>query len=108
MTGTDQVVLAGEWLYDGAVPMPVFVVRYDFDYLFEMAKDDAFHAYGDEVHLEPGEEAELNEEGSRYDLVFQPLPSTRSWPDARGGVSVEEAKAAAERLLPSPVVWSDP
>ena len=85
--------------------MPVYVVRYAFDYLYEIAKDDAFEAYGDETRLEPGEEPDLNNEGQRYDLMFREPSDSPSWADARGGLTVEEAKLAAEALLPSPVVW---
>lgn len=106
MAKRDQVVLVGEWLYDGSVPMPVYVVKYNFDYLFELAKDDAFHAFGDESKVDPHERPELNEEGCRFDLSFQERAGGEYWPDARGGVSVDAAKSAAEAMLPAPVTWS--
>lgn len=88
--------------------MPVYIVCYDFDYLFEIAKQDAFEAYGDETRLEPDEKPVLNAKGHRYDLCFRLQPSGRTWPDARGGLTLAEARAAAEALLPSPVSWLEP
>ena len=106
MSQNGQVVLAGEWLYDGLVPMPVYVVRFDFDYLFEWAKSDAFEAFGDETALEPDERPELDAEGFRFDLSFREHAGGRHRPDARGGLTIEEAKSAAETMLPAPVTWA--
>ena len=106
MTKEGQVVLVGKWLYDGSVPMPVYVVRYNFDYLFELAKSDAFEAFGDETMVDDDERAVLNVEGFRFDLSFQERAGGEYWPDARGGLSVAEAKEAARAMLPTPVIWS--
>ena len=103
MSKHDVVVLVGEWLYDGSVPMPVYVVRYNFDYNFELAKSDAYEAFGGETMVDEDERAELNAKGFRFDLSFQERAGGEYWPDARGGLSVDEAKEAAQAMLHAPV-----
>ena len=107
MSKHGEVMLVGEWLYAGSVPMPVYVVRYNFDYLFELAKSEAFEAFGDETMVDEDERAELNAEGYRFDLSFRERAGGEYWPDARGGLSVAEAKSAAEAMLPAPLTWSE-
>jgi hypothetical protein len=92
-----EVVAVGTWVYDGAVTMPVRVVRLDRDYWYDVAAADG--------GLEPGERPDLNADGHRYYVYFRENPEPHSFPDDGGEHTLEAAKAAAERRLPSPVTW---
>jgi|GEM_PF-1680567 len=94
-----EIVLSGEWLYDGTAPMPVHIVRMNYDYWYELAKAEG--------RLELGEKPDLNEEGCRYYLLFSDKPGPPWWPDESGGASVAEAKRRAETALPSEVQWRE-
>lgn len=49
------LVRSGHWLYDGTVPMPVNIVGLDFDFWYDIAREEAMLDDG-EVPLEPGAE----------------------------------------------------
>jgi hypothetical protein len=48
-----EIVRKGEWLYDGCVPKPVYAVKLNYDFWYEIAKADGT--------LEPDEEPELGD-----------------------------------------------
>lgn len=79
--------------------MPVHVVCSTYDFWYEIAKADD--------RLEPGEEPDLNDEGVTYYLLYKNQKGPPWWPDAYGGMSLEEAMQRAEAALPSAVVWSN-
>ena len=99
MAAERQIVLSGEWLYDGTVRMPVHVVRMSYDYWYELAKVDG--------QLEPDEQPNLNADGFRFDLLFREESEPPRHPHGFGGLSVDEAKRRAEQVLPSPVRWQE-
>jgi hypothetical protein len=93
------VVAIGSWRYDGTVSSPVFIVRLDHDFWYEVARD--------EDALEPGEVPDLDADGFSYYVSFHGIRDDGSfWPDSAGHLSVETAKAAAESAVPSGIRWS--
>lgn len=78
--------------------MPVFIIATDYDFWFQVAKAD-----GD---LEPGEQPDLNAEGRLYYLSFRCLRDDGTfWPDSVHYKSIDEAKAAGQSRVPTPIVW---
>ena len=63
-----ELVATGTWLYDGTVEMPVYVVRLDYDFWYELGVAD------DE--LGPDEVPELNSDGHLFYVQFSD-PSSR-------------------------------
>ena len=93
-----DVVAKGTWLYDGTTLQPVFIVRLNYDFWYELGKD--------ENALEDGEESCLNENGFRYYVSFQGIRVDGSfWPDSLGDMTIEAAKATAQSKVPSAVSW---
>lgn len=92
-----EIVASGSWLSGGSAESPVWIVRADFDFWYEVAAAD-----GD---LEPGEKPELNDEGASYYVVFGPPRDGKFWPDGGGHRSVEEAQQAAEAKVPTAIRW---
>jgi hypothetical protein len=95
-----RMVATGTWLYDGTVPTVVRVIESDCDFWFDIAEAD-----GD---LPKGEEPRLNESGLAYYLRYRPgwEPGQTFWPDSKGFMSVDAAKAAAEARVPGEVSWA--
>jgi hypothetical protein len=95
----EEVVAVGEWLYDGAVPTPVRVVRLDYDFWYAVGKADG--------ELAPDERPCLNGEGSAYYIRLKPGWSEGEpfWPGGQGYMSLDEAKRAAEQQVPGAVRW---
>ncbi len=98
MTSRKDIVAEGTWLYDGVLEKPVYIVRLDHDFWFEIGKADD--------QLEPGEQPRLDDEGFAYYASFHGIrPDGTFWPRLIGYRSLAEAKAEVERLLPSAVEW---
>ncbi|WP_338773942.1 hypothetical protein V7968_20500 [Nocardia vulneris] len=98
MTNGREIVATGLWLYGGDTVMPVFVVRMDYDFWYEMGREEGT--------LEEDEEPLLDSAGHAYYVSFKALRDGASfWPDSGPHRSVEEAQNAAESRVPSPVVW---
>jgi hypothetical protein len=95
-----ELVATGTWLYDGTVRMPVYVVRLDYDFWYEIAAED------DE--LSPGEVPALNPDGYLYYVLFQEVPAPPIWPDSPGSATVDEAKVFASTKVPGEIAWSEP
>lgn len=94
-----NVVASGSWLYANTAPMPVLVVRLDYDFWYEIAKEEGT--------LEEGETPHLDERGQAYYVSYREPCGDRSfWPDSGPHLSISEAKVAAESRLPSPVTWT--
>jgi len=91
-------VNSGSWLYDGTAESPVWIVRADFDFWYEIAAADG--------QLEPGERPDLNEDGFRYYVAFRDPIGDRFSPDGGGFKSIEEARRAAEQRVPTPIRWA--
>lgn len=93
------LVAAGEWLYDGDVPTAVAVVRLDYDFWYAIAEAD-----GD---LTPDERPSLNSDGHAYYIRFKPGWSEGKpfWPHGQGYMTVDDAKRAAESMVPGGVSW---
>ncbi|UCH49850.1 MAG: hypothetical protein JSU95_08845 [Betaproteobacteria bacterium] len=92
------VALAGTWLYDGAVESPVFIIRLNRDYWFELAKAHGF--------LDEGEVPQLNEHGYLYYVRFGDEGES-PFSLSVGFMSCEEAVRWAESKSPSPIRWYD-
>ena len=92
-----EIVSTGEWLYDGTAPMPVHVVRQDYDFWYELGKVDD--------QLEPGETPNLNSDGVAYYVVFNDPQERPWWVESHGFDSIADAQQWAEAQLPSPVRW---
>ena len=95
-----RLVLKGQWLYDGITPMTVQVFAINYDYYYEMDKQEGC--------LEEGQEPELNQDGEMYmviwhdDKYFSFAGSTDF-----GGLTLDEAKASAERVVKQ-IKWAEP
>lgn len=94
-----EIVRKGEWLYDGCVPEPAYVVKLDYDFWYEIAKADGV--------LEPDEEPELGDEGVLYYICFKSDPEEHpGWVDSQGFKTPTEAMTWAESQVPGGITWS--
>jgi hypothetical protein len=93
-----KIVARGSWRYADSVSKPVFVVRLGFDFWYEMARDEGT--------LEADDEPCLDEHGHAYYVSFHGFRQNGSfWPDSGAHRSLDEAKAAAQSRVPSPISW---
>ena len=94
-----RVVATGTWVYDQSVPVTVRVVESDRDFWFDIAEADG--------NLEDEERPWLSEDGLCYYVCFHEgwEPGKPFWPDSVGFLSLDEARAAAEATVPSPLDW---
>jgi hypothetical protein len=94
-----RVVAKGKWTYADSVSKPVFIVRTNYDFWYELAKEDG--------ERDAGEVPNLNREGHAYYVSFRATQAGRRfWPDSGAHHSVGEAKATAEVKVPSSISWS--
>jgi hypothetical protein len=94
-----RVVRSGTWLYDQTVTRPVYIVQLDFDFWYEIARE--------ENSLEANEQPTLNADGHQYYVSFRGLPREGPiWVDSIGFDSVELASEHAQSRVPTPVVWN--
>jgi hypothetical protein len=94
-----RIVAEGKWIYAGTVPKAVFVIGVNYDFWYELVKEDR--------SLEAGEEPDLNGEGRGYYVSFHGIRANGSfWPDSGTYHSIGEARAAAESRVPSSIFWS--
>ncbi|MFB8003917.1 hypothetical protein [Nocardia sp. NPDC056000] len=97
MNGRD-IVATGSWLYDNLIATPVFVVRLDYDFWYELGKEDGT--------LDADEEPLLDSTGHAYYASFKALHDAAPfWPDSGPHLSIAEAQAAAESRVPSQIIW---
>ncbi|MEU2124662.1 hypothetical protein [Nocardia niwae] len=94
-----EIVATGSWLYADAVPMPVFVIRLDYDFWYEVAREEGTLAVGEEPFLDA--------DGHAYYVSFHGLhrDDASFWPDSGTHRSAEEARATAESRVPSAITW---
>jgi hypothetical protein len=95
-----KIVRSGTWLYDGTVERNVDVVALNFDWWYELAKED--------VSLEEGEQPlPLGPDGVLYYARFQRAgdTSTATWVDTPGHPTLAAAMQAAEQRVVSGVKW---
>jgi hypothetical protein len=93
-----EMVREGRWLYDGSVYRPVFVVRLDHDFWYEIGRADD--------RLEPGEQQKLNDEGFQYYVCFRSHPTQHpGWVDSQGFDTAEAASRWAEQQVPDGIEW---
>lgn len=93
-----EVVVVGEWRYADTQTRQVVVLRTNYDFWYEIAKADG--------KLESDEQPSLNADGFRYYLLYDTWPEGgQFWPDGIGSLTEQDAKEAAEKMLPSPVRW---
>jgi hypothetical protein len=95
-----RIMRTGDWLYDGAVRMPVDVVALDVDRWFELRRAD-----GDRHTRE--EPQPLGPDGFLYFVRFQGAgqTTTPTSVDSRGHSTVEEAMSTAQAKVPWPISW---
>jgi hypothetical protein len=94
------IAATGSWLYDGAIPTPVLIVRLDYDFWYSIGEAD-----GD---LADGDAPDLNPEGHLYYVRTTPgwSPSQAFWADSLGFKSLVDAAAAAQDKVPGPITWA--
>jgi len=92
-----EVVATGSWVYDGIAESPVWTVRADFDFWYEIAAADG--------ELEPGETPQLNDDGVTYYVAFREPGDGRFWPHEGGFPTLNEAQRAAARQVPTAIQW---
>ncbi len=95
-----RLVLVGQWLYDNIAPMPVQIFAINYDYYYEMHKQEGC--------LEDGQEPELNEDGEMYIVAWhnEKFFSFAGSTDY-GSLTIDEAKASAERVVKQ-IEWTEP
>ncbi|MCP2289844.1 hypothetical protein ACFYT3_27095 [Nocardia amikacinitolerans] len=92
-----EIVATGSWLYADVV-MPVFVVRLDYDFWYEVAREEGT--------LSADEEPFLDSAGHAYYVSFKVLRNDASfWPDSGPHRSLDEARITAESRVSSPITW---
>jgi hypothetical protein len=95
-----NIVQKGYWLYGSVAKTPVDVIAVDFDWWYDMAKE--------EETLELGEEPlAMGEEGFLYYVRFQKATQTTgpTWVDSSGHQKLEDAMAYAESKLEVEIKW---
>ena len=95
-----EIIKKGIWLYDGVVEKPVDIIRFDFDWWYEMAKSEGT--------LEPEEEpVPLGNEGYIYYVRFQRALETEgpTWVESHGDQTIELAIKTAEEKVKGEIVW---
>lgn len=93
-----SVVARGTWLYAHTTPMPVAIVRLDYDYWYELAKADG--------HLEIGDVPVVNAEGHAYYVSYSNVRDGGTFrPDSVTHLSHGDARADAQTRAPSPITW---
>jgi hypothetical protein len=93
-----EVVRRGRWVYGEAAYMPVAIVRLDFDFWYEIAREEGT--------LAPDEQPELNTDGHAYYVCFKSPPDTDpGWVDSIGFESVAAASAWAHTQVPTDIEW---
>jgi len=94
-----ETIREGTWLYDESVEKPVFLVKADFDFWYEIGKADG--------QLEENEKEELNEDGFLYYICFRSDPNAEpGWLDSPGHKTEKEAMDWAQSKSPSPINWN--
>ena len=89
----------GTWFYDCTTEKPVYLVKVDFDYWYEIGKAGG--------QLEEDEKEELNEEGFLYHACFRCNPIKEPvWIDSPGYKTEKEAMDWAQSKSPSPINWN--
>lgn len=81
-----DIVATGTWLYDGAVPTEVRIVRLDFDFWYAIGEASGDLAEGEVPNLNPG--------GHLYYVRTRPGEWSKSrpfWPDSPGFQSLDAA-----------------
>lgn len=93
-----EIVATGSWLYADTVPKPVFLIRLDYDFWYEVAREEGT--------LAAGEEPLLDSAGHAYYVSFKAVHNDESfWPDSGPHHSLDEARTTAESKVPSPITW---
>ena len=90
----------GRWLYDGVAPTTVRVVELDYDFWYAVGEPTTGSSRA--------KFRSWNAHGLLYYLVHRPgwPDGDRGfWPDSRGFQTLEEAVAAAEAVIPTPITW---
>lgn len=95
-----NIVKNGTWLYDGLVAKSVDIIALDFDWWYEMVKE--------EEGLEEGElPIPLGEDGYIYYVRFLRAGETEhpTWVDSGGERSLNEAIKIAESKVTGEITW---
>lgn len=96
-----RLIIRGQWLYDKTTPMPVQIFAINYDYYYEIAKADG--------SLEKEDKPELNELGEQYLIALHKNDFFSLNGSIRyGGISLEEAKQQAEKLVQQIIKWDAP
>ena len=90
--------MSGEWQYDGVKSMPVKIFKLNFDFYYELDKDEF-------PDLDP---PILNSEGMQYVICWKDNNnfSFRSDP-TEGGLTLADAISKAESIVKQRIVWSE-
>ncbi len=95
-----RIVKKGTWLYGGTVQKPVDIIALDFDWWYEMIKE--------EEGLEEAEEPiPVGSEGYIYHVRFKNANETNhpTWVDSHGDRDLIHAVEFAESKAPSKITW---
>ena len=88
-----RVITSGTWLYDGAALFSVSIIAFPFDYWLEVGPAD----YEDD----PVDPTPIGPDGYLYYISFGARRV-----DGSGYATIEEAKADAQRRVPTVIAWA--
>ena len=95
-----EIIKIGIWLYDGAIEKPIDIIRFDFDWWYEMAKSEGT-LEADEQPASPGDD------GYIYYVRIQRALETEgpTWVESYGDQTIDQAVKTAESKVAGGVVW---
>ena len=96
---TQELIQQGTWLYDGCAERPVYVIRQNYDYLYEMEKVDGEISSEDRPRLS---------HGVIYYVRLRKIDGSSPWGvDSFGHDTLDEAKQWAVTTVGQPIQWRE-
>jgi hypothetical protein len=89
---TQRVVKQGTWLYDGTVPMPVWIIVQNWDFFYEEGFDE--------------DPPDLNADGEVYYPVFR-TGYYGYEPGSHSCMSLDDAVEVAEKIIQGGIAWDE-
>ncbi|MCB2410517.1 hypothetical protein [Hymenobacter lucidus] len=93
----EREVKRGFWYYDSVLLQGVIVLAINYDYWYEIEKEDGFDM--------TGEVPELNDKGEMYLLVWTDAEFGKTQRHSVGTLELESTVALAEKVVNQPIEW---
>lgn len=102
-----RLIVKGQWLYDNIAPMPVQIFALNYDYFFEMLKEEGHFENSQEPYLDYTEPL-LNKQGEQYVIAwYSEKYFSFAASFSTGGLTLDEAKVCAEDIVKQKITWSE-